>query len=233
MLGNSLVRHLVQSATLALLAAVITTPVAIAGSKLPVVLVSSSSHFDRACAHYYKKGNDPSVLPEFATEFCTCIAGNIESQGLDYEVLDFLARTYTEDLTTFADQYPQSRAWMDAYFAAEEQCKNADYGSNIPPPADGGNGDGGGGVVEGGSGDFPMAAGSWGGIVRAGPGRQYAKVGSLAEGERITLIENTGIITNDYPWFRIRYRGNREGYQWGGIICGLEGPIDGAFETCP
>ncbi len=104
------------------------------------------------------------------------------------------------------------------------------------PPATtpaGGNGSDG-GTSPGQSGDdFPMAAGSWGGIVRAGPGREYAKVGSLAEGERITLLKNTGVVTNDYPWFRIRFRGNREGYQWGGIICGLEGLIDGAFETCP
>ena len=39
-------------------------------------------------------------------------------------------------------------------------------------------------------------------------------------------------MDNDYPWFKIRYRGNRQGYQWGGSVCGLDQPIDGAFETC-
>ena len=43
----------------------------------------------------------------------------------------------------------------------------------------------------------------------------------------------TGVTDNDYPWFKIRYRGNRQGYQWGGIICSLDAPIDGTFETCP
>ena len=71
-----------------------------------------------------------------------------------------------------------------------------------------------------------------GGVVRSGPGREFSRLGALAEGERITLIENTGVMDNDYPWFKIRYRGNRQGYQWGGIVCGLDQPIDGAFETC-
>ncbi len=82
------------------------------------------------------------------------------------------------------------------------------------------------------SNDFPLEAGSWGGVVRSGPGREFSRLGSLAEGERITLIENTGVWTMTIAWFKIRYRGNRDGYQWGGIVCGLDKPIDGAFETC-
>ena len=181
---------------------------------------SSSGVFDRACPNYYRQGNDPDVMTGIATEFCTCIAGNVEAQGLGSEVLDFLARSYSEDLTTFIHEYPNGEAWMQAYFAAEEQCKNnTDFGSNEPPA---------------GSGDaFPVEAGSWGGIVRSGPGQQYGKVTSLAEGERITLVARSGVWSNDYPWFEIRFRGNRRGFQWGGIICSIGDQVEGTYETCP
>jgi hypothetical protein len=193
-----------------------------ANERLPVVLVSSSAAFDRACPRYYRQGNDPDVMTSIADEFCTCIAGNMDAQGLGSEVMDFLARTYSEDLTTFIDDYPNGQAWMDAFFAAEQQCKNnTDYGSN-QPPADAGE-----------SGGFPIEAGSWGGIVRSGPGQEFSKLATLAEGERITLIENTGVWANDYPWFRIEYRGSRRGYQWGGIICSVGNQVDGTYETCP
>jgi hypothetical protein len=178
---------------------------------------SDSSSFDRACANYYRQGNDTDVLPEIAQQFCTCLAGEYQQYGLGTDALEFFARTYSDDLTTFIDQYPEGESWMQQSFRADRQCKNADYGSNEPPP----------------SGDFPLDAGSWGGVVRSGPGREFSRLGSLAEGERITLIENTGVLDNDYAWFKIRYRGNRVGYQWGGIVCGLGQPIDGAFETCP
>jgi len=65
---------------------------------------------------------------------------------------------------------------------------------------------------------LPKAA-SWGGVVRSGPGMKYQRLTSLRENERVKLIENTGVMMNGYPWFRIRYRGKRTGYQWGGIIC--------------
>lgn len=79
---------------------------------------------------------------------------------------------------------------------------------------------------------FPMQAKSWGGSVRSGPGVDYKKVGSLAEGEVITLLEPAvGPLYQDRPWFRIRFRG-QTGYQWGGIVCGIDAPIPGAFEVC-
>ena len=65
---------------------------------------------------------------------------------------------------------------------------------------------------------LPKAA-SWGGVVRSGPGMSYRRITSLRQNERIKLLENTGVMMNGYPWFRIRYRGRRTGYQWGGIIC--------------
>lgn len=73
---------------------------------------------------------------------------------------------------------------------------------------------------------------SWGGVVRSGPGMDYRKLASLEEGDSITLLERTEVDMNGYPWFKIRYRGNKTGYQWGGIICPVGQPYPGTFETC-
>jgi hypothetical protein len=193
-----------------------------AGERLTVVLASSSPAFDRACTNYYRQGNDADVMASVATEFCTCLAAELEGEGLGADAFAFFARTYSEDLTTFIHEYPEGDAWMEASFRADNQCKNnTDYGSSEPPPSDAA------------AGSFPVEAGSWGGVVRSGPGREFSHLASLAEGERITLIENTGVVLNDYPWFRIRYRGIRDGYQWGGIICSAGAQVAGTFETCP
>jgi hypothetical protein len=188
-----------------------------AGERLPVVMVSDSPAFDRACVNYYRQGNDPDVARDAVAQFCRCLGAEYGNAGLGEDALEFFARTLSEDLTTFIDEYPEGNAWMQQSFAAEKQCKNADYGENQPPPGN----------------DFPVEAGSWGGVVRTGAGREFSRLTSLAEGERITILENTGVMDNDYPWFKIRYRGNRQGYQWGGIICSLDAQIDGTFETCP
>ena len=78
---------------------------------------------------------------------------------------------------------------------------------------------------------FPHKARSWGGTLRAGPGTDTQKVGSLAEGTEISLLENTGVMFNSYPWFRIGYSGG-SAYQWGGIICAVGGPVPGTYQTC-
>lgn len=80
--------------------------------------------------------------------------------------------------------------------------------------------------------DRPVAAGSWGGVVRSGPGMDYARVTTLREGERVELLYNTGVMRDAYPWFLIRFRGGQLGFQWGGILCRLEVPVDGLYETC-
>ena len=87
-------------------------------------------------------------------------------------------------------------------------------------------------LVSSASGDSFPAAASWGGVVRATPGMDGQSLDSLGEGEAVHIIENTGVTMNGYTWFKIQYRGNRVGYQWGGIICGRNEPIDGAFSTC-
>jgi hypothetical protein len=81
-----------------------------------------------------------------------------------------------------------------------------------------------------GSGGF--TAKSWGGVVRSGPAMDSKKLASLTEGERILVIESSGVEMNGYPWFKIRYRGNNIGYQWGGIICPVGKPVAGTFQKC-
>ncbi len=80
---------------------------------------------------------------------------------------------------------------------------------------------------------FPVRAGSWGGKVRAGPGRQYQHIDGLSEGEDVVLLENTRVMMGDYPWFKIQFKNGRIGYKWGGILCAKGTPVVGIFESCP
>ncbi len=77
-----------------------------------------------------------------------------------------------------------------------------------------------------------IEAGSWGGKVRAGPGTNFNQVASLQNGDPVRLLEDTRIMFNGYPWYRISYKGGRTGYQWGGILCGYGNPIGGTFGVC-
>ncbi len=81
--------------------------------------------------------------------------------------------------------------------------------------------------------DFPVVAGSWGGIVRDGPGQDYRKIGSLDEGDEVTLVARTDVIKDGYPWFKISYGDDQSGYQWGGILCAVGTERPDVFKTCP
>jgi hypothetical protein len=81
--------------------------------------------------------------------------------------------------------------------------------------------------------DFPAVAGSWGGVVRDGPGKQYRKVDSLNEGEPVTLMGRSDVIEDGFPWFKISYRDGRIGYKWGGILCSTGAERPDLFKTCP
>jgi hypothetical protein len=82
------------------------------------------------------------------------------------------------------------------------------------------------------AGEFPRPAKSWGGIVRSGPGMNFAPVAILQEREPIVLLGRAEAPERDgYPWFRIRYRG-QVGYQWGGIVCATGGAFPGTFQVC-
>ena len=78
----------------------------------------------------------------------------------------------------------------------------------------------------------PVEAGSWGGIVRNGPGQSHARVVALREGERVTLLANTGVVWNEFPWFLIRYRDGQLGFMWGGILCSRGRPVTGTYQSC-
>jgi hypothetical protein len=80
--------------------------------------------------------------------------------------------------------------------------------------------------------DRPVAAGSWGGVVRNGPGMEHDRVAVLREGEPVTLLYNTRIMRDGYPWFLIRLRDGRLGFQWGGILCRTGTAVEGVFERC-
>lgn len=73
---------------------------------------------------------------------------------------------------------------------------------------------------------------SWGGVVRSGPGMETNRVDSLREGEAVEILQDSGVRMNGYNWFQIRYRGNKTGYQWGGIMCGRSQPVPGVYEVC-
>jgi hypothetical protein len=81
--------------------------------------------------------------------------------------------------------------------------------------------------------DFPTVAGSWGGIVRDGPGQSYRNIDSLEEGQQVTLMARTEVIENGFPWFKIAYEGDGKGYQWGGILCSTGAERPDLFKTCP
>ncbi len=81
--------------------------------------------------------------------------------------------------------------------------------------------------------DFPVVAGSWGGIVRNGPGEDHRKIDSLDEGDEVTLVARTDVIKDGYPWFKISYGDDQSGYQWGGILCAVGTERPDVFKTCP
>ena len=83
--------------------------------------------------------------------------------------------------------------------------------------------------------DFPVAAGTWGGIVRSGPGQSYKKQTSLAEGEPVSLMGVAPELDNGYPWFKIWYGPTNDttGYMWGGILCAKGVARPDVYQMCP
>lgn len=76
----------------------------------------------------------------------------------------------------------------------------------------------------------PASGCSLGGILRSAPSQSSARVRSLDEGQRITILRNTGVVTDGYPWFQIRVDGTT-GFKWGGILC-ADDPMPGVYEVC-
>ena len=81
------------------------------------------------------------------------------------------------------------------------------------------------------SGVLNLPGRSLGGKMRAGPGMDFAQVGSLSENLPVTIRRNSGVAFNGYDWFEVKANG-RIGYQWGGIMCSEGQQIAGIFEQC-
>jgi hypothetical protein len=81
--------------------------------------------------------------------------------------------------------------------------------------------------------DYPVPAGSWGGVVRDGPGKQYRQLDSLDEGDAITLMGRSDVVEDGFPWFKIAYGSEGKiGYKWGGILCSTGAERSDLYKTC-
>ena len=185
-----------------------------------ITLVPSSPAFDQSCTDYISRGNAADVPAASAKPYCACMADELHKRGMKRDALAFFARTYTDDVTAFIDEYTNGDEWMAVSVKAEAACTHAGKAeASASAPAAETTG-------------FPRNAGSWGGVVRSGPGKQYKRLGSLSEGARVTLLENTGVMENNFPWIKISYDEGQTGYQWGGILCAIDTPMPEVFEMC-
>ena len=77
-----------------------------------------------------------------------------------------------------------------------------------------------------------IEAGALGGNVRAAPKISSERVAKLEPGERVVLLENSGVALNGYPWFKIEFRSGQTGHVWGGILCARQVAVAGLREQC-
>ena len=95
-----------------------------------------------------------------------------------------------------------------------------------------------GSVADPGRGDVAtlrMPGTSFGGSLRARPGVDTGRVGSLAEGTPVLVVANSGVWWNGYYWFEViapDAPGGETSFQWGGILCVEGDRVPGAF-PCP
>ena len=73
---------------------------------------------------------------------------------------------------------------------------------------------------------------AYGGKLRKGPAMDTPKIASVILGDKIKVLEDSGVWMNDYKWFKVKTpRGT--GYLWGGIFC-VPGDVlpEGVFDNC-
>ena len=88
-----------------------------------VALASASPEFDKACIDHYPQASEAGVgTPE---SYCECLADWYAREGLGVDALDFFARSYTEDVATFVNDYPQGDAWMKVASTAKLMCRKS------------------------------------------------------------------------------------------------------------
>ena len=103
---------------------------------------------------------------------------------------------------------------------------------NVTEPGSGQQGGGGQNAGGGGAAYDGMPALSWGGNLRAGPGMNFAGVGSLREREPITIIQDSGVSMNGSNWFLVRTQRGQQAYHWGGIMCVPGAMVQGVYGNC-
>lgn len=111
------------------------------------------------------------------------------------------------------------------------ECRSSAYNGNQQPhntPTD----NGGPSTPIAGPVNLNIRALSLGGSLRAGPGIQFQKVGSIYGRKRVTLLSNTGVQMNGYNWFEIITPDGRRAFQWGGIMCSPRQYVQGIYERC-
>jgi len=79
---------------------------------------------------------------------------------------------------------------------------------------------------------------SLGGKVRSGPGTSYKVADMLKKSSLVTILEDTGVMLDGYPWFKIVHIDNASGYsvsgyQWGKTLCSFSGGVSGLYNKCP
>lgn len=70
---------------------------------------------------------------------------------------------------------------------------------------------------------------SFGGNLRAGPGTNFARLGSVAEGTPVTMIQDSGVYFQNYSFWLIQLPNGTQGYHWGGILCAPGESFPGIF----
>ena len=174
------------------------------------LVVVSSKDSNRASVHF-SSGIDsiPPVLPEI-TELNAVY--NYPESGARYEGGEYIFLTTSKTAILIYGAGTPNPGHVECSFAGEDTADTADAAD---------------GAIT-----LNLPARSWGGKLRRGPDMSYDQIGSLGEGERVTLLENTGIMMNGYAWFRIRTASGQEGFKWGGILCANSLPVAGLFEDC-
>lgn len=70
---------------------------------------------------------------------------------------------------------------------------------------------------------------SWGGKLRSKPSTEAKQTGSLQMGESVTVVDKTGVMYQDFPWFEVTTSNGTTGFTWGGILCDKTGQTEGMF----
>lgn len=75
----------------------------------------------------------------------------------------------------------------------------------------------------------PFQGFSFGGNLRTGPGTEFPRAGSLAEGTPVTLLEDSFVEFNGFTFWLVQTPTGQRAYHWGGILCAPGNQLHGVF----